>query len=346
MLKAGNGDLSVRTKLKSKDELGILAGSFNKMLGNIQELLMKTKYLSNEVRDSSSEIQTTINTVTIGNKEVAKSIEEIAQGATSQAKSSSDSVEAMSILANKIDDASTGLKTTIRLIESIIGMSGRSKGTIKSLKESFGENVEATNVVNDSVQLLAEKSSSISRIIGTIQDISGQTNLLALNAAIVAARAGEQGKSFAVVADEIRKLAEQSSKSSKEINNIISDIVALVDTTTKTISGTNKAINKVNDSVDATQEIFSEINNDVDTVSGLITELGSKFNEVNQIKEQVLTEIESISSVSEETAAATEEIAASVYQQTQSIEDINDKVAKNNKIMDGLNESIDVFKLD
>ncbi|MCH4889954.1 HAMP domain-containing protein [Acidaminobacter sp. JC074] len=342
---AGNGDLSVRMSIKSKDELGILANSFNKMLSDIQSLIKQTHTLADDITESTVEIQNIIDNVTESNAQISASVEEISIGATSQAQSSSDSVGAMNNLSEHIDMAAEGLNKTIHLTEDVNVSSLKSESSLKTLRINFEDNVSATRVVTESVDELAKKSSTISEIITTIRNISDQTNLLALNAAIEAARAGEQGRGFAVVADEIRKLAEQSSDSAEEINSIISEIVELVTSTNETIRGTNTAVEKVNDSVSETQSIFEEINDAIEKVSGFVTDLGTQFEEVNHIKNEVLTEIESISGVSEETAAGSEEISASTVEQTENLRSISRKIAENRKQLDELNSSLAIFKL-
>ncbi len=342
---AGNGNLAVRVEYDSKDEIGLLARSFNKMLSDIQHLLKQTHRLADDITESTVQIQGIIDNVTFSNDEISKSVEEIAQGATSQAQSSGESVKAMNDLSEHIDTATEGLRTTIGLTDEVLDTSKKSETSLTSLKDNFEENVNATRVVNHSIDELAKKSSTISEIIVTIRSISDQTNLLALNAAIEAARAGEQGRGFAVVAEEIRKLAEQSSKSAEEIDFIISEIVELVSSTNETISGTNTAIDKVNDSVNDTQIIFNEINGSIEHVSELISDLGHKFENVNRIKTGVLTEIENISEVSAQTAAGSEEITASTVQQTESLEAISEKMRQNKAQLDELNSSLAVFEL-
>lgn len=345
MALAGNGDLSVQIAHESKDEMGQLAKSFNKMLSDIKMLMDKTHRIADDITESTAEIQTIINNTTVSNREIATSIEEIAHGATSQAQSSAESVDAMNNLSVHIDSASNVLSDTISITENVLNSSHSSESSLKSLKENFNENVKATQTVTQSVDELATKSSTISEIIVTIRSISDQTNLLALNAAIEAARAGEQGRGFAVVADEIRKLAEQSSKSAEEIDTIISEIVDLVNSTNNTISGTNQAIEKVNSSVNETETIFTEINKSVEQASEFVTHLGQQFEELDAIRNNVLDEIRNISSVSQETAAGSEEISASIDQQTENLNVIGEKMQEKILQLNELNESLSIFKL-
>lgn len=342
---AGNGDLSVQVHTDTKDELGALSRSFNKMIQDIKELILHSYAIADGLSESTNEIHHVVGNVTRSNSEISESIDDIADGATKQAQSSSDSVLAMNNLSHHIDSASDGLQQTIKLSGEVLSCSHKSEHSLKSLIDNFEDNISATRIVNQSVDELAAKSSTIREIIVAIRSISDQTNLLALNAAIEAARAGEQGRGFAVVADEIRKLAEQSSKSADEIAAIISDIVELVSSTNQTIAGTNSAIEKVNDSVTETQNIFNEINTSIEEVSKYVINLGKQFGEVNQIKNTVLMEIEKISDVSEQTAAGSEEISASTMQLTEDLRQIGNKISLNRDKIDELNESLKVFKL-
>ena len=174
--------------------------------------------------------------------------------------------------------------------------------------------------INHKIKELNEMTNNITQITAVISGISSQTNLLSLNASIEAARAGEMGKGFGVVADEIKKLAQQSYLSSTEIDKIIQGVQNQIDITTETIALTTKTIEAQTQSVNETNETFLSISNAVDELFAQLIEVKKGINILNEFKDTLSESITNIAAVAQETAASTQEITSLMYSQMNSAE--------------------------
>ncbi|NNG68283.1 methyl-accepting chemotaxis protein, partial [Caldanaerobacter subterraneus] len=211
MEEASQGNITVRADVKTKDEVGVLANSFNTMLEGIKKLIFDIKSVSESVNHSAENLAVASEQAAQATQDVAKAIEEIAQGASSQAKEAEESANATVVLGQLIDSSLKNAEEINHEVENVNMVSNEGLVTIKELIEKTKHTIQANNNVKEATNYLLEKSAEIEKIVETITNIADQTNLLSLNAAIEAARAGEAGRGFAVVADEVRKLAEQSS---------------------------------------------------------------------------------------------------------------------------------------
>lgn len=341
----GDGDLTKRLKIYSRDEIGLLAGEFNKFIEKLHDIIKNVKESASITAGHANSIARATEETTTSVNEVARTIEELAGGATDQAKEASQSSEKIV----KFGDEITAIVQASDLIKGFaddvqnVGKEGLND--INDLSVKFNQTHEITQLVNGNVESLAEKSTSINQITNAIKAVADQTNLLALNAAIEAARAGEAGKGFAVVADEIRKLAEQTTGSTKEIAGIIDDVQKEISITKGNVEDSNAISEESKVSFERTVQAFNGIVGAVEKTITEIEHLIHSINNVNQEKESVVNNIEGIAAIAQESAASTEEVAASVEEQSATIEDMAQAAENLKHIAGELEAEMDKFKI-
>ena len=279
--KLANGDLTVAINVTGTDEIAQLADSSRKVIDNIKGILSHVADTSSQVASASNQLQTTAEQIATGAEEVAAQTCTVATASEEMAATSSDIARNCSMAAESSRQTSASATRGGAVVqETIIGM-GRIAERVK---------LSATTVEN-----LGKRSEQIGEIVGTIEDIADQTNLLALNAAIEAARAGEQGRGFAVVADEVRALAERTTKATKEISTMITAIQ-----------------NETKSAVRAMEEGVSE----VERGTASSEKSGNALEEILIQINEVTTQINQIATAAEEQTATTTEITSNIQQIT------------------------------
>ncbi|MFL0168633.1 methyl-accepting chemotaxis protein [Candidatus Clostridium helianthi] len=343
--KISEGDLTINNfNIKSKDELGSLGKSFERMIYNLQEVINNIKGHSVKVSEYS--------------REMIQVCEQQANTATSTAEDTNMIAEGTFQLSSKIDKISLGMEILNDAVNDIGDKSNIVSSAVNIASDYSGRGTEALNEVNSSMRniqqsvndtakvigKLGEHSKSIGKITEVIKGISDQTNLLALNAAIEAARAGEQGKGFAVVADEVRKLAEQSGEAANQVNNIINGIQNETENVTLMM---NKGIYEV----DAGSKIIGEANSYFELIFRTIQEISTNMNEVSQSignmnnsSKELFINLESVVELSEKVSSQTQSISAATEEQVASIEEMTASVHSFNDMVDNLEKLTNKFK--
>ncbi|MEK4030578.1 methyl-accepting chemotaxis protein [Pseudobacillus sp. FSL P4-0506] len=345
MSRAEDGDFTVEGNYRSKDEIGQLVSSFNNMINGLKQIIKTVSETSELVAASSEELSASAEQSSRAGESVSTNIEELAKGSSRQLRSVEESTKIINEMAGYAEKITVHAEQVSQKVSQTSDMSSEGKQSIEKVMQqmnSINENVTGLGV---SIKELSESSSEIRRINEVITAIAAQTNLLALNAAIEAARAGEAGKGFAVVADEVRKLAEQSAASAEQITNLIQIIQS---NTGQTLQSMTSAATEVEAGLNVVQEAgesFEKIEISIHEVVSQIKDVASAINQLSSGTVQVADSMNVVRNVAEESAASNESVSTATKEQLVSMDEISTASATLAKISEELQQLIMRFKV-
>ena len=343
MERVRQGDFTARCRAKSSDEIGMLCEHFNTTIDSIGSLIGNIKDVIENVSSASCKLSANSEQTNAASLDVLKTVEEISSGASDQAYEAEKGAHLVSGLSQKLNRLIKNTDEMERFADDAIDSNSQGIEMVRLLKEKTKLNEISTDKIESAILNLDKNTINIGDIVSTISAISEQTNLLALNASIEAARAGDAGKGFSVVAEEIRKLAEESKTAAGEIHDIILNIQNDSKNTVSIMNEVKTVTNDQSSSVFKVNESFDLISDSIQNISQKIKLVSSFIDEISAEKEGIVSAIESISSVSEETAAATQEVNASVQEQTNAISEVAGLAEKLSDMSSKLKSEIDRF---
>ncbi len=344
--KIAAGDLGIADlQVESKDEIGQLAHSVNDMKQHLKELIRGIANSSSQVAAASEQLTAGAEQSAHVVTQVAESINEVAQGAEKQMRAVSETSSAVEHISSGMQQAAAG---SAQAAEHSTQAARKAKDGDLAVGRAVTQMASIEKTVNNSAQVVAklgERSKEIGQIVSVISGIAGQTNLLALNAAIEAARAGEQGRGFAVVADEVRKLAEQSQEAAQRIAELIGEIQGDTDQAVVAMSEGTREVKVGSEVVAAAGQAFAEITGLVAQVSDQVQDISQVMQRMSQGSEQIVTSVHTVSNLSQAAMGEAQTVSAATEEQSASMEEIASSSRALANLAQDLQEAVSRFRL-
>ncbi len=330
----------------SKDEIGMLSKSINKMGSNLKETIQGIANMSSVLDSRSTEVAQSTKEVSSSIDAISTTVEELVEGVNVQADAATTIAGNMQEFNQQIiiaDDHANDLVNTSAIVSA-----SSEKGS-----ELMTTSLEQMHIINEMVLSSVEKmkvletdTSNITELVTFIKSIAEQTNLLSLNASIEAARAGEAGKGFAVVAEEVRKLAAQTSDSIKDITDLVTSIRENSVSSLEQLQKGYEEVNKGAEQIKLTDASFKEIIEGISNLTNKSKSISSIISNFKNTSTDISSAVEQIAAVSEESVASFEEVSASMNQQNDMMTSISKSFTELTQMVEDMNNIIQKFELE
>lgn len=328
-----------------KDETGVM----NRAISTLQQELAhvttdineQCEKLHGSAGSMAQSVDETLNTV----EQVEKAVNEIAQGATSQAQETQTATEQVIVMGGMIEETGVKVEELRENARKMRGASEQAMEILDALGEVNQQTKDAIAVIAKQTDVTNESAMKIKMAVDIITDIAEETNLLSLNASIEAARAGEQGRGFAVVAGQIQRLAEQSNESAQQITAIIELLIQETQRSVQTMADVKAVIEKQDENVNLTERAFEDVQEGITQSIESIKTIAQRTEELDQARVKVVDVVQNLTAIAQENAASAEETSASTTEMSAIMESIDSNARSLNEVADRLHDTIAQFKI-
>lgn len=339
------GNLTKEITLKSGDETETIATSINSVREKTAETLRQLSQSVGTVEEGIHKLSSVSKEMATSSEEVAITVQEVAKGMDSESEEMTKITNRITNFGTKINETVSAINEINSKVEIINTKAQASNQDLTTMEDTItGINDSFAGMQNE-IHNLSEYISQVSEVTDIIDNIAKQTNLLALNASIEASRAGESGKGFSVVAEEVRRLAEQSKVSASNISNLLVNIKTNSDSVAVTSDTMKQRLNEQMKAIRKSVKSFKVIINNVEDIIPQINAVNSNMDDINVDKEHIIESIKSTTEMTEQVAASAEEIAASTEELSASTQEVAMSTQALNKISNEMAEMIRYFKL-
>lgn len=331
---------------KRKDEIGSMGRAISLLRVALVDVARSIKAQSDMLMSAADDLFGSATETSTTMDQVETAVNDIAQGATSQAEETQAATENVVAMGNMVEETNRVVEELVAYASKMKDAGNRAKMILGNLNQVNEKTEGYINIIAKQTDTTNESAMKISEAASMITDIAEETNLLSLNASIEAARAGEQGRGFAVVASQIQKLAEQSNESAKQIGDIIQ--VLLQDSTkaVEIMDDVKSSMKEQSDYVEKTDQAFEEIQTEVNDSIRAMDCIFEKTEQMDQTRSKVIDVVQSLTAIAEENAASTEETSAAVTEVSAIVTGISEKSEELRKIAMELEENMSIFKIE
>lgn len=330
---------------KRKDEIGKISRGIKDMRLSLHKIVSSMKNQSVTLLTASNDLDDNLSSTNRSVEQIELAVNDIAQGASSQAEDTQTATENVVSIGSMISDAgsrSEALKNNMDNLKSSNSSIIKSLEELDKINEDSKTSIDTIAKQTDTTNKSALRIREVTEIISSISE---ETNLLSLNASIEAARAGESGRGFAVVALQIQKLAEQSNESAKQIEQISDLLISDSEETVKTMSEVKEIIYKQSSYVEQLSSIFDKFNSELNNAFGQIENINGSVQDMDDARVSVVDVVQNLTAIAQENAASTEETSASMSEVRNIVNEIAENVSKLNNIANTLEEEMSTFQL-